>query len=109
MLVWGWATVVVEELADVTSSSKAPQGWGDVLRKGRAIGLKIYGLTQRPAESDKTIIGNASLFHAGRQSRSADRKYMAAELNLSAEDLLLDDGEYIEFSPAKMTYKRGKV
>lgn len=111
MMAWGWATVVAEELADVTTPSKAPEGWGDVVRKGRAIGLKVYGLTQRPAESDKTIIGNASMLHAGRQTRAADRKYMAAELNINADDLLLDDGEYIEFVPAKSgkpeAYKRG--
>jgi hypothetical protein len=111
MMAWGWATVVAEELADVTTAGKAPQGWGDICRKGRAIGLKVYGLTQRPAESDKTIIGNASMLHAGRQTRANDRKYMAAELNISPDELLLDDGEFIEFIPTKSgkpnAYKRG--
>jgi hypothetical protein len=109
VLAWGDCTAVAEELADVTSAGKAPDGWGQLLRKGRAYGIKIIGATQRPAESDKTIIGNLSMFHAGRQSRADDRKYMAKEMNLKPEDFLMDDGQYIEFIPAKMKHNHGKM
>lgn len=105
---WGDATVVAEELADVTTPGKAPPGWGDVLRKGRAYGLKVYGLTQRPAESDKTIIGNATLIHAGRQSRLKDRKYMADEMGLTPADFVMKPGEWIEYDLQTLTHKRGK-
>lgn len=108
-LAWGLNTAVAEELADVTSAGKAPNRWGQLLRKGRAYGIKIIAATQRPAESDKTIVGNVTLFHAGRQSRDGDRRYMAKELNVKAEELLMNDGNYIEFNPAKMTHKKGKV
>lgn len=108
-LAWGNCTAIAEELADVTSPGKAPDGWGQLLRKGRAYGIKMIAATQRPAESDKTIIGNVTLFHAGRQSRSDDRKYMAKELNVQPDDLLMDDGEFIEFTPAKMHHRRGKI
>lgn len=106
---WGNCTAVAEEISDVTSPGKAPDGWGQLLRKGRAYGIKIFPLTQRPAESDKTAIGNATLFHAGRQSRADDRKYMARELNVQPDELLIGDGEFIEFNPAKMEYRRGKT
>jgi hypothetical protein len=75
-------TLVVEELADVTSPGKAPAGWGELIRKGRHYGGSIYGLTQRPAESDKTLAGNADIIHTGRLSFPRDRKTMAEYLDV---------------------------
>ncbi|MBI1676961.1 hypothetical protein [Shewanella sp. DW31] len=81
---WCNAAVVAEEIADVTSPSKAPPWWGQVIRKGRARGLApIFALTQRPAESDKTALGNATIIRCGRLSRAADRRMMAAEMDIS--------------------------
>ncbi|MGI2045754.1 hypothetical protein [Shewanella oncorhynchi] len=57
---------------------------GQVIRKGRARGLApIFALTQRPAESDKTALGNATIIRCGRLSRAADRRMMAAEMDIS--------------------------
>jgi hypothetical protein len=81
---WTNAAVVAEETADVTSPSKAPPNWGQLIRRGRARGLApIFALTQRPAESDKTALGNATIIRCGRLSRAADRKMMAAEMDIS--------------------------
>jgi len=80
-------TLVVEELADVTSPAKAPEGWGEIIRKGRHYGGRIYALTQRPAESDKTIAGNADVIHTGRLSFPRDRKTMAEYLDVPVEDI----------------------
>lgn len=77
---WGRCVVVVEELADVTTPGKAPVGWGMVIRRGRHQSLTVYGITQRPAESDKTIIGNATLTHCCKLKRDVDRAYMAREM-----------------------------
>lgn len=87
---WGRCVVVVEELADVTTPGKAPPGWGVILRRGRHRSLTVYGITQRPAESDKTIIGNATLIHCCKLKRAPDRAYMAREMGapLSALDVL---------------------
>ena len=74
--------VVAEETADVTTPGKAPDGWGQLIRRGRKWGIVTYAVTQRPAESDKTAIGNAALVHCGRLSRAKDRAYMAAELDI---------------------------
>jgi hypothetical protein len=80
-------TLVVEELADVTSPAKAPEGWGDIIRKGRHYGGRIYALTQRPAESDKTIAGNADVIHTGRLSFPRDRKTMAEYLDVPVDEI----------------------
>ena len=84
---WGNCTVVAEELADVTSPGKAPPGWGRVLRRGRHRGLSVFGITQRPCESDKTIVGNRTAVHICRLERVADRAYMARETGLTLEQV----------------------
>jgi hypothetical protein len=79
--------VVVEELADVTSPGKAPEGWGEIVRKGRHYSGSIYGLTQRPAESDKTLAGNADVIHCGRLSFPTDRKTLAEYLDVPVDQV----------------------
>jgi hypothetical protein len=86
-LAWCWlrlapGALVVEETASVTSPGKAPPAWGTVCRMSLRYGVELYALTQRPAESDKTAFGNASLFHAGRATTPADRKTIADYLDV---------------------------
>ncbi|WP_201341168.1 hypothetical protein [Abyssogena phaseoliformis symbiont] len=52
--------VVVEELADVSSSGKAPEKWGLLVRRGLKHGMDIYSMSQRIQEVDKTVFGNSS-------------------------------------------------
>lgn len=86
-LAWRNCTAVAEEIADVTSPGKAPPGWGQLVRRGRKYGVEVFAVTQRPAESDKTIIGNATLTHACRLKRARDRAYMAEEMGIDRVDL----------------------
>lgn len=107
-------TIVAEEIADVTSPGKAPLHWGQLVRKVRATGSDLFAITQRPAESDKTAIGNASLFHVGRISRKKDRVYMAAELDVleSAIASLVSDEKrawYVEKNMLSLKITRGCV
>lgn len=83
------SSVVVEELADVTSPGKAPVYWGELVRKGLRYGPDIFALTQRPSESDKTVMGNASIIHCHQMARADDSRYMARELRVS--DALVDN------------------
>ena len=71
----------------MTSPGKAPLGWGMVVRRGRdkERRLKVYGVTQRPSESDKTIMGNWTLIHCCLMTRFDDRAYMAKEMNIPRE------------------------
>jgi len=72
--------VLIEELADVTTSSKAPLPWGEICRKSRAFGSNVYVATQRPQEVDKTVQGNASFFIVGMMPDVVDAKYCALRL-----------------------------
>lgn len=74
--------LVIEETASVTSPGKAPPAWGDVVRMSLRYGVDLYALTQRPAESDKTAFGNASVIHAGRAVTPRDRATMAEYLDV---------------------------
>lgn len=103
-------TVVVEELADVTSPGKAPEGWGELIRKGRHYGGSIYALTQRPAESDKTIAGNADIIHTGRLSFPRDRKTMAEYLDVPVQQITaLPSLHYIERDMRTRALRKGAL
>lgn len=107
---WGVCTAVAEELAGVTSPGKAPPGWHTLVSRGRKRGIALIAVTQRPAESDKTIMGNASFMRVGRLARAQDRKYMASEIDVP-ESLLsgLKNREYIIKNMAANEYFRGVI
>lgn len=86
---WGNCVAVAEELADVTTPGKAPMGWGWVVRKGRKRRMEVYAITQRPAESDKTTVGNATLTYCFKLKRARDRQYMADEFGMR-DTVMLD-------------------
>jgi hypothetical protein len=90
-------SIIAEELADVTSPQKAPEGWGILLRQGMGFGANIYAVTQRPSESDKTVMGNASYLHTHYMQRQQDRVYMGREMDIEPEKIgNLQRYKYIE-------------
>jgi len=108
VFVWGNCVAVAEEIAGVTSPGKAPQGWHTLVSRGRKRGITIYAVTQRPSESDKTILGNISKIWVGRMARAKDRKYMAAELDVHVDDITeLKALDYLERDMLSNTVLRG--
>ncbi len=79
---------IAEELADVTTPSKAPGNWGILLRRGLKRGITIYAISQRWSEADKTAVGNASEFVLFRQSSGDDVAYLSRKTRVPRE--LLD-------------------
>jgi len=69
--------IAMDETSDITGSGKALGSYGKLIRTGLSRGADIYGMCQRAAESDKTTIANASLFHFSKLGTPADRKFMA--------------------------------
>lgn len=82
----GPLVAVAEELADVTTPSKAPGAWGILLRRGLKRGITIYAISQRWAEADKTAIGNASRYVCFAM-RGDDVAYMARKTRIPEADL----------------------
>lgn len=87
---WGNCAFIAEELAGEgrTTPSKAPPDWHKIISRGRKRGINVIGVTQRPAESDKTILGNASHIFVGRMGRHADAKAISREIDVPVETLL---------------------
>ena len=114
-LAWIWlrhqqGVLVVEELSDVTSPGKAPPAWGEIGRKHRHVGAEVYALSQRPAESDKTIVGNAAIIHCGPMAFADDRKYMARCLDVDVERVTaLERLHYIERDMRTRALRSGVV
>lgn len=91
----GAGLVVADELATVTTIGKAPGWWGRLIREGRHRRIEIAAAAQRPAEIDKTIIGNATRLVVFRLGRLKDRQLMAEELDLERAEI--DSLEPLEF------------
>lgn len=93
-------TVIVDELHTVTQPSSAPDGWSELSMMGRAYGVELFGLSQRPASCDKDFFGNCTLHHCHRLGYEEDAKVMAKYLRVPPGELLeLPDFHYFEREP----------
>lgn len=91
------ATIVAEELADVQHPGKAVRGWGELIRAGLGYGAEIYGITQRPQETDKSIYGNADILRVFRVAHDDDARYISRATGISQELITsLNELEYLE-------------
>lgn len=91
---------LVDELADVTTPSRAPAGWSMVTRRGRKRGITVFGAAQRPANIDKNFLGNCTRVRAGRLLYEPDARAVAAVLGVPhAEFLSLESLHYVERLP----------
>lgn len=78
----GDCTMLVEELADVTSPSWAPPAWGRCCTSGRHRGLCVIACTQSPALVDKKFLGNATYIRCFTLREEPHRKRMALALDV---------------------------
>jgi hypothetical protein len=107
---WRNCLAIAEEIADVTTASKAPPSWGRLIRRGRKYGVEICAVTQRPAEADKTILCNAAFIRTGALGRHADREAIAKEINIPVYELsLLKPLDWIEFKREDLTLTKGRL
>lgn len=100
---------VAEELADVTTPSKAPGNWGVLLRRGLKRGANIYALSQRWQEADKTAMGNALLFILFRQNGPEAAKYLSRKTGVPADQIPMAPLEYVEFDPTTGKFLQKKL
>lgn len=102
-------TLIAEELADTTTASRAVTGWRRCTTQGRAYGIHIYGLTQRPASVDKSFFGNCSSIRCGRLNYEADVRAMANALRVPkklVESLMEMDWIKKDMNTAELTGER---
>ena len=107
---WGACTFVADELGDVTKAGWSPPGWSHVIRKGRHKGMRVFGLVQRPALTDKTFFSLATLVHCGRLNFDSDIKVMQDVLRVeraAAADLA--NLEWIERDMGTGATRTGKL
>lgn len=77
---------IPDELSDVTTTSKAPEGWGSLARTGLKFGITMYPISQRWAESDKTAFNNVNEIVCF-SMMPMDVDYMAKRTGLSPDEL----------------------
>lgn len=104
------ASVLVEELANVTKPSYAPAGWRQLNTMGRHRGITIYGTSQRPALCDKTTMSQATRLWCGNLSYHHDVRSMALMLGVPDADITaLEPLQYIEGNRETKTIERGSL
>lgn len=79
--------LIAEELHTCTDAGNATDGWAKVSFMGRAFGLYVFGLSQRPASLDKDFLGALSWLHVGELAHPPDRKVMAEYLGVDVSEL----------------------
>lgn len=104
----GNLTLYAEELAFVTTPSRAPPGWRALCLLGRHRGVTVIGTSQRPAQVDKEFWGNLDLIHAGRQTSERDARTVASLLGVPWQTVQrLPDLHWLERAPADMEARAG--
>lgn len=107
---FGECAVVAEELADVTSISKAGDNWGMLCRRGLKRGISIFAISQRWAEADKTALGNATDFYLFRMASGSDIEYMAKKTRVDYSRLAnLKPLEFIHYDALTGSVEGSKV
>lgn len=102
--------VIAEELADVTTPSKAPGAWGILLRRGLKRGITIWAISQRWSEADKTAVGNASDFVVFRQSSGDDVRYLSRKTRIAETEInALAPLQYVHMDALTGAIQRGRV
>lgn len=97
---------IAEELADVTTPSKAPGNWGILVRRGLKRGITIFAISQRWQEADKTAFGNASDYVVFRSQGGEDATYIKRKTGIDAPTVPLD---HIELDALTGVQKRGRI
>lgn len=101
---------VAEELADVTTPSKAPGNWGILVRRGLKRGISLYCISQRWSEADKTAFGNASDFVIFRQSSGDDVAYLARKTRVEQGEINgLVPLQFVHMNALNGEISRGKL
>lgn len=101
---------VAEELADVTTPSKAPGNWGILVRRGLKRGISLYCISQRWSEADKTAFGNASDFVIFRQSSGDDVTYLARKTRVEQGEINgLVPLQFVHMNALNGEIQRGKL
>lgn len=102
--------VIAEELADVTTPSKAPGNWGIILRRGLKRGITLWCISQRWSEADKTAVGNATDFVMFRQSSGDDVRYLARKTRIAEDEINgLVPLQYVHMDALTGAIQRGKL
>lgn len=73
---------LAEELSDVTTASRAPAAWKQVITQGRHQGMHVMGAAQRPALIDKTLLGNCTYIRCFNLRYRNDRRAMAEAMDV---------------------------
>lgn len=83
----GNIAVIAEEIGTMVEPNGGADGWYELVTMGRAYGVEMYALSQRPASIDKDFFSNMSMVHVGRMNYDDDAKACSKALRVPVEDV----------------------
>lgn len=88
-LVWsvGDVDALVEELADVTRPSWAPQPWRRLTKQGRHRHVRLRAASQRPADVDKAFLQACTYIRVHMLEGEPDERAMAARMKVPLSEI----------------------
>lgn len=95
------ALIIAEELAMVTGTAKAKDGWLRMVTQIRAYGATLLAVAQRTQEIDNTIINNITGIFLFMQTTDADAEKAAKLLGINVEDVPREEFKFIFWTPKK--------
>lgn len=95
------ALIIAEELAMVTGTAKAKDGWLRMVTQIRAYGATLLAVAQRTQEIDKTIVNNVTGIFLFQQTTDNDAQAAAKLLGINIEDVPREEFKFIFWTPKK--------
>lgn len=80
-------TFIAEELKHVTRPQAAPGHWRRMTGDGRQYGVRVFGISQRPAQMDKDFLANATAIRTGRLAYPDDIDTVARYMRVERAEL----------------------
>lgn len=80
--------IVVDELAGVTTVSKAPPHWHAILTRARKYNGHVFAGAQSPTEIDKTLMRQKNRLFIGYLERPDDHAYMSRETSIPLDEFI---------------------
>jgi|GEM_PF-1997293 hypothetical protein len=104
----GNIALVAEEIGTVVEPNGGADGWYELVTMGRAFGVEMYALSQRPASIDKDFFSNMSIINVGRMNYEDDMKVCAKALRVPLADVSnLTGYQWIERDISSGATKKG--
>ena len=82
VMAMGSMCYLTDELSELATSKRQVESWKILCKRGRHSGIKLRAITDRPAETDKSIISHATEIYVGQLVEPSDLAPLRARMGI---------------------------